>query len=187
MAKSRPTRETVLVKTSSKSTQHIRRKTILLFISFPPTPTPRPSLLTVNFIKTKMGWGWGFEMEDEGDWAFGLHSKYIVYETKFCRSLLPQITEACVHVTGNAVFHMTWHLNKVDTYYKNRKRPFYWNNWSPIDATYRLKETGRLHFCSLVFRCVLCWGLCLCLRFCLICHKNTTNVISVPNTSPNHK
>ena len=72
--------------------------------------------------------------------------KLIIYP-----SLLPQIISVYIHYEA-PVDHDNWHLTKIDTYYKSVKRCFYWNNWVIHRKDLLLKMTGRLRFCSLVFR-----------------------------------
>ena len=80
---------------------------------------------------------------------------YVVYETNFYRSLLPQILEVYVYFSSYSPFGadvFTWRLTKIDTYYKSAKKTFYYNNWVPFKRVEKLKKTGRVHFCSLLFR-----------------------------------
>ena len=76
-----------------------------------------------------------------------------MYDTNFYRSLLLQITGAYVYFTpAFGIQYPNWKLTKIDTYYKDIKISFYWNAWVPVYRYKKLRKTGGLHVCSLVFR-----------------------------------
>ena len=110
------------------------------------------SLAPVSFIFLKINWG-GVGVGRGRAEPLNIRTfwNYVVQETNFYPSLLPQITDVYIHYK-NIVGQDAWHLNKIDTYYKSVKRSFYWNNWVTRSFYLQLKKTGKLHFCSLVFR-----------------------------------
>ena len=73
----------------------------------------------------------------------------VVYDTNFYRSLLSQITGAYVYFTpAFDIQYPTWKLTKIDTYYRNIKRPFYWNAWVPV---YRYKKLRIDRWATILF------------------------------------